>query len=97
MVHGKPLRATAAHHEVNLYVFVKRVATGSTPQYRIFGCSFRPGVICQIFFNETPLSTGKRIADSWGLVQLLPKSSLERSIVPQILCVAARCDVESTG
>src|SRR5262249_14913966 len=62
-------------------------AAGSTPQYSTSGSSGRPRLICHTFLSETPESAGNFIWASLGLVQLLPKSSLDRKKVPQKLLV----------
>ena len=46
---------------------------------------FSPRQICQMFLSEAPDSVGNRMLASSGLVQILPKSSLERRNVPHIM------------
>src|SRR5262245_54686491 len=60
---------------------------GSTPQYITSGSSGRARLICQTFLREAPESAGNFIWASLGLVQVLPKSSLDRKNVPQKLLV----------
>ena len=46
------------------------------------------GVICQTWASESPESSGKRTAWRSGPVQLFPKSSLSRMVLPQWLLLA---------
>src|SRR5262244_2350478 len=58
-------------------------AAGSTPQYILSGSCSRPTAICQICFRACPVSSGNLIGELSGLVHILPKSSLECSMIPK--------------